>query len=108
MPASAYALLGVFTAVSVAAGWLAARLLGPRRWWAAIAPALAAFCALYLVGHRTVIRIGPEVELFGWQVSLPFDVAVALGAAFVAGAAQRLGLRLLEPEERGSRRDGLA
>jgi hypothetical protein len=108
MPASAYALLALFSFVSVAAGWISAWLIGPRRLWAAVIPSLAAFGALYLVGHRFVVRVGPTVELFGWQVSLPFDVAVALGSALGAAALQRMGLRLLQPKERGARGDGLA
>ena len=108
MPASAYALLGVFTALSALAGWLAAWTVGPRRWWAGIGPAVAAFAALYLVGHRIVLRIGPQVDLFGWEVSLPFDVGVALASALAGALVQRLGLQLLEPEERSARRDGLA
>jgi hypothetical protein len=108
MPASAYGLLAVFTAVAAVAGGLAAWALGPRRAWAAVLPALAAFGALYLIGHRSAVRIGPEVELFGWQVSLPFDVAVALGSALAAAAIQRIGLRLRQLQQGGARRDGLA
>jgi hypothetical protein len=108
MPASAYALLALFTAISAASGWLAARVLGPRRAWGAVVPALAAFGALWLVGHRFIVRVGPTVELFGWQVSLPFDVAVALGSAFAGAGLQRIGLRLLQPHEGSARRDGLA
>ncbi|HVM25916.1 MAG TPA: hypothetical protein VM253_11010 [Candidatus Limnocylindrales bacterium] len=108
MPASAYALLAVFTAISAASGWLAARVVGPPRPWAAVVPALAAFGALWLVGHRFVVRAGPTVELFGWQVSLPFDIAVALASAFAGAGAQRIGLRLLQSQQGGTRRDGLA
>lgn len=108
MPASAYGLVALFVVISGASGWLAARITGPRRWWAAVLPALAAFGALYLVGHRSAIRLGPEVEIFGWQVSLPFDVAVAAATALIAAGLQRIGVRLFETEERGARRDGLA
>ena len=108
MPASAYALVVLFLAISIAAACLAAWVVGPRRPWTAVVPAVVAFGALYLVGHRLVLQIGPEVELFGWQVSLPFDLAVALAAAFAAAAAQRLGVRLLQPQQRDAGRDGLA
>ena len=108
MPASAYALLALFTVISASAGWLAARAVGPPRPWAPLLPALAAFGALDLVGHRFAMRIGPQVEVFGWEVSLPFDVAVAIGSALAAATTQRIGLRLLEPHEAGARRDGLA
>lgn len=108
MPASAYALVAVFTVISATSGWLAGWAVGPRRAWTGLLPAVTAFGALYLVGHRTAIRIGPEVQLFGWQVSLVFDVVVALATAFGMAASQRAGLRLLQPNERGARRDGLA
>ena len=108
MPASAYGLVALFTVVSAASGWLAARTIGPRRPWAALLPALAAFGALYLVGHRSGIRIGPEVEVFGWKVSLAFDLVVGIVAAYVAATLQRFGLRLFESQQRGARGDGLA
>jgi hypothetical protein len=107
MPASTYALVAFFAGLSVAAGLVAARILGPRRAWAPALPALAAFAALYVVGHRVVMRVGPTVEIFGWNVSLLFDVAVAMGAALATAAVQRLGLRLLESQERRPRRDHL-
>jgi hypothetical protein len=108
MPASAYGLIAVFTVVAAVTGWLASRVVGPRRAWTAVLPALAAFGALYVVGHRSVVRIGPEVELFGWQVSLPFDVAVATAAAFAGAGLQWLMVRLLQTQQGGARRDGLA
>ena len=81
---------------------------GPARWWGAIPPAVAALGALYVVGHRSAIRIGPRVDILRWQISLAFDVAVAVAAALLAGLLQRAGLRLLEPEQRGARGNGLA
>ena len=108
MPASAYGLVTLFAVISGVSGWLAARMIGPRRPWAAVLPALAAFGALYLVGHRSAIRIGPEVEILGWQVSLAFDVVVAAATALLAAGLQRLGLRLFQAQQRGARGDGLA
>jgi uncharacterized membrane protein YfbV (UPF0208 family) len=108
MPPSAYGLVALFSVISAASGWLATRTVGPPRWWAAIVPTLAAFGALYVVGHRSALRIGPEVEIFGWQVSLAFDVAVAVATALLAGLLQRAGLRLLEAQQGGARGNGLA
>lgn len=97
MPASAYGLVATFAVVSVLAGLVAARLVGPWRWWFPMLPMLAAFGALYLVGHRWVISIGPEVSLFGWEVALPFDVLVALVTATAVAVAQRAAASLLQP-----------
>jgi hypothetical protein len=87
---AATSLLLIFLAVALAAGAAATGLVGPRKPLAVIAPTLAAVVALYLVGHRLSLSAGPSVRLFGFQVSLLFDVAVALAAAFVTAAAQRV------------------
>ena len=108
MPASAYGLVALFAVISAVSGWLAARMFGPRRSWAMVPPALAAFGGLYLVGHRSAIRLGPEVDILGWQVSLAFDVVVAVATAILTAGLQRGGLRLLQAQQRGARRDGLA
>ena len=108
MPAAAYALLGLFAAISAASGLLASRLMRPWRWWTPLLPMLASFGALYLVGHRLGLSAGPEVPLFGFRVSLPFDVAVALAAALATAATQAGALRLLQPQQRGPGRDGNA
>ncbi len=108
MPPSAYALVVTFAIVSVLAGILAARVVGPWRPWAALVPALAGFGALYVVGHRLAIGLGPTVTLFGWEVWLPFDVAVALVVALGAAGLQRLALGLLQAQQQGPGRDRLA
>lgn len=94
--------------LSLLAGIVAAWIVGPRRWWAAIVPALAAFGSLYLLGHRWVVNIGPSVEVFGWDVALPFDAAVALVTALVAAGVQLSVARLLKPQQRDPGGDGLA
>lgn len=86
---AATSLLLFFLGVSLAAGAAATGLIGPRKPLAVIAPTLAAVVALYLVGHRLGLSAGPSVRLFGFQVSLLFDVAVAVGAALLAAAVQR-------------------
>ena len=89
MPASAFALLSFFTGVSVATGAASAYVVGPRRRRAVVLPILGAFLALYVVGHRSGLEIGPSVSLFGYDVRLPFDLAVDVVAAVSTALAQR-------------------
>jgi hypothetical protein len=89
MPASAFALVGLFTVVSLIAGIGAWWFVPPRRSVGWIAPSVAAFVALYLIGHRLGLSVGPTVALFGFQVSLVFDVAVAVVAAVAMALIQR-------------------
>jgi hypothetical protein len=93
MPIQAYGLVTVFALVSLISGMGAARIAGPGglRW--AIAPTLVAFLALWTVGHRLGLVAGPQVELFGFQVSLVLDIAVAVVAAGAAALVQRAALR---------------
>lgn len=108
MPSAAYALLGLFAAISTASGLLAARLTGPWRWWAPLLPILASFGSLYLVGHRLGWSAGPQVPMFGFRVSLPFDVAVAMVVALATAASQGIASRLLQPQQGSPGRDGNA
>ncbi|HEX2765777.1 MAG TPA: hypothetical protein VHR55_03960 [Candidatus Limnocylindria bacterium] len=108
MPAAAYALLGLFASLSVACGVGAARLVGPWRPWAPLLPSLSAFGALWLVGHRLGISLGPEVSLFGFRVAIVLDVAVAVLAALAGAILQRGLLALLDLDQRRPGRDGLA
>ena len=85
MPVSAFALLLFFTAAAIAIGAAVTWATGPRRRLAVVIPVLAAFGALYLVGHKSGLSVGPTVELFGFQVNLLFDLGAAvLGAAIAA------------------------
>jgi biotin transporter BioY len=108
MPASAYGLVAVFIVISLASGLLAAWLVGPRRWWAAILPTVAGFVILYLLGHRWVVQVGPQVPVLGWEISLPFEIVAALAVALAAAAMQRGAGRLLQADQRRAGRDGLA
>ncbi len=89
MPVSAYALVGFFGVVSIASGYVAWRAVGPPPRLAALPPAAASFLALYLVGHRLFLSVGPTVGLFGFEVALPFDLAVAIGSAGAVAAVER-------------------
>ena len=97
MPPEAYALVTLFLACSVLSGIAAVRLIGraggPRRAPAYIFPILAAFGAFYLVGHRLGLSIGPEVELFGFQVALLGDLAIGFAAALIVALAQAAVVR---------------
>lgn len=108
MTPAAYALIGLFTLISAISGLLAARLIGPWRWWSPLLPMLVSFGALYLAGHRFGWSAGPEVPMFGFRVALPFDVAVAMIVAFGTAAAQAGLFRLLQPQQRRAGRDGHA
>lgn len=108
MPASAYGLVALFVVISGVSGWLGARIIGPRKARAAVFPALAALGSLYLVGHRSTIRVGPQIEVLGWQVSLAFDVVVTAATTLLTAGLQRRGLRLFQAQKRGARGDRLA
>jgi hypothetical protein len=95
MPATAFALVGLFAIVSVVAGVVAWRALGPGGVRAAVLPSVAAFGALYLAGHRLGLAVGPTVPLFGFEVALFGDVAIALVTAFAVAWAQRQALLTL-------------
>ena len=89
MPASAFALVVFFVAVSIVIGVAATWIVGPRRRLAIIVPVLAAFLALYVVGHRGGLELGPTMILFGFQVAIVQDVVVAVVAAGLAALLQR-------------------
>ena len=92
MTPRAYALFFLFVACSIGLGWLATRIAarfgGPRAPKAAIVPFIAGFGAFYLVGHKLGIEVGPQMEIFGFQVSLFGDLAIGFTAAMIAALVQ--------------------
>jgi hypothetical protein len=92
MTPRAYAIFFTFLAFSILLGWVAARIArragGPTSRLAVILPILAGFGAFYLIGHRLGIEIGPQVELYGFQVSLFSDLAIGFTAAMLAALLQ--------------------
>jgi hypothetical protein len=93
MTGNAFSLFLALAGLAVLAGVIGALAIGPRRPWAVIVPVIAAFAALYLVGHELGFGVGPTVALFGFDVSLASDVVVALIAAFTAAWGQRAIVR---------------
>ena len=88
MPANAYALVALFSVIALLCGAGAVWLVGPRRLAAVVVPAVTAFLALYWVGHRSGLELGPTVELLGFQVAIVQDVLAATLAAFMAALVQ--------------------
>ena len=101
MPAQAYALFFVFLGCSIVLGilaaWLAGRAGGPRARRAVVLPILGGFLAFYLIGHKLGIEIGPQLPLFGYQVSLFGDLAIGFTAALAAAVAQAAVVRARRP-----------
>lgn len=101
MPPEAYALVTLFVASSVVLGVVATRLAvrvgGPRHPVAYLLPIVAAFGAFYMIGHRLGLVVGPEIELFGFQVALLGDVVIGLAAALAVALVQAAGRRLATP-----------
>jgi len=104
MPPQAYALVTLFALCSVALGWIAVRVVarvgGPVTRPAYLLPIAAGFLAFYLIGHKLGIAVGPEVSLFGFQVSLFGDLAIGFAAALVAALAQAGWLRVRASQRR--------
>jgi len=94
MRIEAIALLGVFTLISIGSGLLAWRVVVPDARWGAVLPILAAFGALYLVGHRLGWTIGPTVRLFGFDVALAWELVLAVLAAMITAGLWRLATGL--------------
>ena len=101
MPPAAYALVTLFAIASVVVGVIAVRLVarsgGPTHPAAHLLPVAAAFGALYLIGHRLGLVVGPEVNLFGFQVAIFGDLLIGFAAALVTASVQRLARRTRRP-----------
>ena len=90
MPLNAYGVLGTFVAAAMAIGAVVTWLIGPRRPAAAILPIASSVLTLSVVGHSLKIGVGPSVNLFGYEVHLPFDLALATVVAVVVALVQRV------------------
>jgi hypothetical protein len=90
MPAAAFGVLAVFTTAAIIAGIVAWWLVGSRIPLGPLLPIIAAFGALYVSGHRLRIEVGPTTELFGFQVSLLFDLVLAVLVALAVALLGRM------------------
>jgi hypothetical protein len=98
VPPEAYALVTLFAISSVVLGVAATRLAvrvgGSRHPVAYLLPTAAAFGAFYVIGHRLGLVVGPEIELFGFQVALLGDIVIGLAAALAVALVQAAARRL--------------
>jgi hypothetical protein len=106
MPPQAYALVTLFSLCSITIGWAAVRLVaragGPASRRAYVLPVIGAFGAFYLIGHRLGIEVGPQIPLFGFQVSLLGDVTIGSVAAVVVALAQAAIVRARRTDGRAA------
>jgi hypothetical protein len=80
-------LLNVLAAI-LATQIVARRLGGPRHLLAHVVPILASLGGSGLLGHQLGLHIGPKVTLYGFEISLLGDVAMAFLFALVGALAQ--------------------
>ncbi len=92
MPSAVISLIVFFAAASAIIGLIAWWVIGPRRPLAAILPIVAAFLGFYVVGHKSGATMGPTMLLFGFEVTLLWDLLVAAVAAVIVAKVQCLVL----------------
>jgi hypothetical protein len=75
--------------VSVLVTQLVARLVGgPRHLLAHIVPILASLAGSGTLGHQLGVHLGPKINLYGFEISIVWDVLVAFLGATVGALAQ--------------------
>jgi hypothetical protein len=75
--------------VAVVATQLVARGLGgPRHLLAHVIPILSSLGGSGLLGHQLGVHLGPRITLYGFEISLLGDIAVAFIFALIGALAQ--------------------
>ena len=75
--------------VSVIATQVVARVAGgPRQLLAHVVPILASLAGSGTLGHQLGVHLGPKINLYGFEISIVWDVAVAVLGALVGAVAQ--------------------
>jgi hypothetical protein len=97
---SQYALFFTLTALAVVLGIAATQVVarlggGPRNVLAHALPVLAGFATMGALGHALGAHFGPTVPLYGFEISLPWDMAIGFGGGLVGAAVQLAVLRAL-------------
>jgi hypothetical protein len=95
---SQYALFFTLTALAVALGIAATQVVvrlggGPRNVLANLVPVLTGFATMGALGHSLGAHFGPTVPLYGFQVSLPWDMAIGFAGGLVGALVQAAVVR---------------
>jgi hypothetical protein len=86
-----FTLTAMNVVVSVLVTQLVARLAGgPRHLLAHIVPILASLACSGTLGHQLGVHLGPKINLYGFEVSIVWDVLVATIGAVVGAIAQAI------------------
>jgi hypothetical protein len=89
-------LTGLAVVLGIAAAQAVARLArGPRNVLAHVVPVLAAFATMGALGHALGAHFGPTVPLYGFDISLPWDMAIGFGGGLVGAVVQLVAVRAL-------------
>lgn len=84
-----FTLTAMNVVVSVLVTQLVARLAsGPRHLLAHIVPLLASLAASGTLGHQLGVHLGPKINLYGFEVSIVWDVLVAAVGASAGALVQ--------------------
>jgi hypothetical protein len=95
-----YALFFTLSALAVLLGIAATQVVarlggGPRNLIAHLLPVLTGFGAMGALGHALGAHFGPTVPLYGFEVSLPWDMAIGFGGGLVGALVQATVVRAL-------------
>ncbi len=95
-----YALFLTLTALAVGLGIAATQVVarlggGPRNVLAHLLPVLTGFATMGALGHALGAHFGPTVPLYGFEVSLPWDMAIGFGGGLVGAVIQVAVVRAL-------------
>jgi hypothetical protein len=95
-----YALFFTLAALAVVLGIAATQVVarlggGSRSLLAHVVPVVTGFGAMGALGHALGAHFGPTVPMYGFEVSLPWDMAIGFGGGLVGALVQTAVVRAL-------------